>query len=535
MSAEEAEKSPMNFSFRRLLQDMATYGAGDILVKAVGFLTVPVYTHAFSPADMGLMGVVTSTVGLVNAVLILGGDTAYARYYFEAKSDDERQCVTFTWFTFLVLWSVVAVGLLVIFAGPLASTSTGSSENVLLVRLALVTLPVSLLNTMCGQALRNQFRAGLFSILSAFKALLLVASIVLAVVVLKQGVCGAFAAILLVDLLLLPVRLWSIRNLLRPSFRWRLLVDLLAYGVPLVPGSLAYWLFGSFDRVLLGRMSGLDQVGLLSVAAKVTMPLELIRGALGTAWFPHALSLYKYEQEQGRILIGKTATYVLALGGFLVVFFSSFAREALVLFTTPAYYLAETGVAPLALGLFAYISTKITSLGITFTNKTYYLALLTWLTSGISIGLNLLLIPRWGMLGVAWANMISYAFLTIAYLFISQRLWKITYQSRRVLIVVGVTFALSVMAQYIPLMPLFGSLIVKSFYCLSFVGFLFLLRVFGRYEMESLLSMLPKSPELDSRPRSLGRSSGHYWLMSIQNRLHGFRERKRWNSNSREH
>ena len=492
MNVERTEKSLASFSFRQLFRDIVTYGTGSILVKAVGFFIIPIYTRVFSPIDMGLWGVVSSTVGLISGILILGGDSAYARYYFEAGSDNERQCITSTWFTFLVLWSIIVVGSLVVFAGPLASISTGSGENVPLIRLALIALPVSLLNSMCGQALRNQFKAKLFTILNSSVTPLNIALTIVAVVVLKWGVYGAFAAILCANLLILPVRLWSIKDLLRLRFRWTLLGKMLAYGVPLVPVSVGYWLFGSFDRVLLGRMSGLDQVGLYSIAAKIIIPLALVRGALGTAWSPRAFILYKQEEEKAHAILGRSATYIIAFFGILVVLLSTFAQDILVIFTTPDYYSAGAAIAPLALGLLAYTSTRVTAIGISFRKKTYYTALLTWLTSGVSVGLNLLLIPQWGMLGAAWANMISYTFLTLAYLLVSQQLWKVAYEKHRVLTAVGLTFLFSMVGRYIPHGTLFLGLVLKSIYCVLFIALLFLFRVFDEREVKALRGMVRK-------------------------------------------
>jgi len=61
---------------RGLFRDVAVYGAGDVLLKATAFLTLPFYTRIFSPEVYGVWSYVVTLTGLLSAVLILGGDSA---------------------------------------------------------------------------------------------------------------------------------------------------------------------------------------------------------------------------------------------------------------------------------------------------------------------------------------------------------------------------------------------------------------------------------------------------------------------------
>ena len=67
---------------RDLLRDIAIYGTGNLLVKATAFITMPIYTRIFTPEEYGIWNFTLTAVGLVSTVLALGGDSAYARYFF---------------------------------------------------------------------------------------------------------------------------------------------------------------------------------------------------------------------------------------------------------------------------------------------------------------------------------------------------------------------------------------------------------------------------------------------------------------------
>lgn len=148
----------MNLLFRRLFKDIAIYGIGDLLLKATAFITMPIYTRIFTPEDYGVWSFVATVVGLLSGILILGGDSAYARFFFEAKTLRERQLVTSTWLGFLALWSGGVILLCLPFTEIFSQWSFGTHQYSTLLILALLAAPISLINTMCGQVLRNQSR-----------------------------------------------------------------------------------------------------------------------------------------------------------------------------------------------------------------------------------------------------------------------------------------------------------------------------------------------------------------------------------------
>src|SRR4051812_6621034 len=93
-------------TFAKLFKDIAAYGAGDLLLRAASFVTLPIYTRLFAAADYGKLSYVTTSVTLIASLVALGGESAYARYFFEAKTDQDRQEITSSWLVFLTLWTI---------------------------------------------------------------------------------------------------------------------------------------------------------------------------------------------------------------------------------------------------------------------------------------------------------------------------------------------------------------------------------------------------------------------------------------------
>lgn len=469
-----------------LLKDIATYSFGDILLRATTFITTPIYTRLFTPEDYGVWSYVITALGLLSTFLILGCDSAYSLYYFKAKTEAEKQKVTSTALGFVALWSLTVVVLVLPFANRFSQLSFNTSQYGLLFFCALLTAPITLTNTMCGQVLRNQFQARTFTQLNVITTLLTISLSLVGALVFGLGITGLFVGTLIGSAIMLPVRLWKVRGMLRPVLSWPVLKKLLAYGIPLAPVGLAYWIFASSDRLVLGRLSTLEQLGLYAIGNNLTSLLAFVHSAIGQAWSPHAIRMREEQPEVAPVLFGQILTYILVGFGVLCVFYTAFAREALIIVASPAFYAAAPVVGPLALGFVAYATTHITALGISLSGRTGYLMLYSWISALLNLGLNILFVPRWGMMAAAWSTALSYVFITVAYVITSQRLLPVVYEKRRVFSATGLILLFTIAAPWLPTSNLLLTIVLKLAYCLLFVGLLFILKVFDQRELQSV-------------------------------------------------
>ena len=54
-------------SLHRVVRDVFVYGAGDLLLRATAFITLPIYTRILTPADYGVWAYVGSGVSLLTS------------------------------------------------------------------------------------------------------------------------------------------------------------------------------------------------------------------------------------------------------------------------------------------------------------------------------------------------------------------------------------------------------------------------------------------------------------------------------------
>ena len=97
------------------------------------------------------------------------------------------------------------------------------------------------------------------------------------------------------------------------------------------------------------------------------------------------------------------------------------------------------------------------------------------------------LIPRYGMAGSAWATAVSFTVLTLSYGVISQRLWPVPFQTRKLACATILILVFGVASLYLPdHLPLVEALAIKIAYILGFIASLFIVGSIDRVELSRL-------------------------------------------------
>ena len=399
---------------RGLAKETAIYGLSTVLGRMLGFLLTPLFTHLLLPTESGVVQTVYSCVGFLAVVYALGLDVAYLRL---GRKDGKPDDGSFT----AALGAVVALAasvsiLLHVFAAPAAAAIGIPVESAVVVRYAAWILAIDAAALIPYTELRGSHRAVSYAAVKLFNiALTLVLSWVF-VRRLQMGVRGVFLANLIASgaslAMLAPVLL--ARLAVPDPARLR---GLLVFGLPLAVAGLGSMAVQVADRPLMVRLAGpggLAMSGIYGSCYKLGIFMMLLVNMFDQAWKPFVLE--RAESLGVDRLIARVLTYfaVIACWAFLGVafFVDAFVKNPLfgghALFG-PAYW-SGLGVVP------------VVTLGYLF-NGLYYVMLAplmidkrmasvgmaTWVGALINVVLNILVIPRWGMMGAAWATCAAYA------------------------------------------------------------------------------------------------------------------------------
>ncbi len=501
VSSPGDDKAQGGFSFRKLFSDLAIYSSGSLLIKGMSLISAPIFTRLFDPSQYGAWSFINVMATFLTGILMLGGDNAYTRFFFQCESEEEKRVLSSTWFSFLALWSLLLLAAVLPFSGVLAEWLLGEEGYQAAMAIGFISSPFLMMNLILSQALRNRFRAGAFSALNVSTAALTLGLAIYFVLGFDLGVAGALLGAAAAALIMIPVRFYFIRDLLTFSFSLPLLKKLLAFGLPLVPMNVAFWLFSNADRLMLARLDDLEAVGLYSIAAAMAAVLMLLQTAVGQSWLPHAVKVYEENRELAAAVFKRTMVFLLAASGFVITGFVALAQEVLFILVPPAYYASFIAIPFLAAGFLFFTSAQVSAVGIMVKNKTVYIMLASWLVAVINLGLNTLLIPHFGIAGAGAATGLSYILFAVSYFLISRRLWPVDYPFKTLaaLLIVPL-FAVFL----ITLLGLYGPGLYYSF-ALKMVVFLLtglvLLYIVSLAENRSLKEIIKMAPGLFKKDR----------------------------------
>ena len=144
-------------------------------------------------------------------------------------------------------------------------------------------------------------------------------------------------------------------------------------------------------------------------------------------------------------------------------------------------------VAWTAVGVFFYGIYLLTSIGLNLTSRTEYYPVSTAIRRGLNIALNLVLVPRVGIIGAAWANGAAYAIQAGVACSLAQRFYPVTYEYGRLARAVAAGGAAYVVARLLPLpLGLVGLFVRGATVVVVMGGLLWLTGFFDAEELQSL-------------------------------------------------
>jgi O-antigen/teichoic acid export membrane protein len=215
------------------------------------------------------------------------------------------------------------------------------------------------------------------------------------------------------------------------------------------------------DRFLLLRLKDAAEVGLYSVGARVTTTMLILLLALRTAWPAFAYSI-KDDREAKRTY-SFVLTYVLFFSCWMSLALALLAPWIVRLLTRPLFYPGSRVVPVLAFGATAFIAFNVMSIGIGRAKKTQFNWVVTGIAAAINIGLNLILIPPYGMMGAAVSTLVAYVVMFLGMTVRAQQVFPVPYQWRRIALVVGSAVGLTVLGKTLNV-PLGGALGLVAIY-----------------------------------------------------------------------
>lgn len=413
---------------RSLAKHSVIYGMGSLLTKLLGFLLLPIYTRYLTPADYGILALLFIMGSATDILVRLGFGPAIFREVIY-RGSDERQ-VESTALYFLAGESALFLGIFMFFSPLISRLIFGVPTYAHLLTMIFASSLLGVVDHIALAKLRIHQRSFLFAAISVGKFLTGTLLNIYFIVILQWGVKGLVICSLVQAALSAALSLALIISDLKLTFSMPILRRILSFGIPHVPNGLSRLLMNYADRFFLQHYSTAAEVGLYSLGYNIGMVLNLMVTAIQTAWPAQMFAMAKKpdaERQLSRIL-----TYYLAILGFIGLGFSVLAREVLLVMTTPHFYRAWIVVPLVSLSYILAGTVYMTNTGLETRNKMRYTSPIIAASAAMNLGLNYLLIPPFGMMGAAFATLISYLFFAVVNTAVNLHFWSIPYEYNRI-------------------------------------------------------------------------------------------------------
>jgi O-antigen/teichoic acid export membrane protein len=444
---------------RRLGKHSAIYGLGGIVSRVIAVFLLPLYTRYLEPTDFGAVGLLVGLSAVVVTILRAGISSAFFRFYFDAKDTAGRLLVLRTsfWFTMASATAGLVAGVLL--AEPLADLLLLDDAN--LVRAAFVGIWAQMNYEQLTALFRVEERSGLFVAASLANIAVTVAATLVLVVSYDQGalgvIVGNFTGTLVVYLGLLGYRRAQLGlQLSRPLLR-----EMNRFGIPLVPSALALIALNFGDRFFLNELVGTAEVGRYELGVRIASAMVLLITAFRMAWPAFAYSIE--DDDEAKRTYAFVLTYLVAAASWLALALGLLSPWLVRLLATPEYYEGGRVVALLAFGGVAFAGYIVMAIGVGRVKRTQFNWVITGAAAALSVVLNLLLVPRYGLIGSGIAAASAYTAMFLGMCWYAQRVFPTPYQWRRVATAAGGAVALTVIGKLLDV-PLAAALALIAAY-----------------------------------------------------------------------
>ena len=244
---------------------------------------------------------------------------------------------------------------------------------------------------------RKAFATVTFTVLSSLLTIVLNITFV---VILKKGLNGIFFSTMLSSLIQTIFCFFSMREWLSISW-WdsELFKKMFRFALPLIPTSFAYWITNSSATYFINHFLTKSEVGLFQIASSLASVMLMITGSFQMAWGPFAYSIK--SDEDSKSVYAKVLMLYSILTGILIIGFCTFAKPALLIFTTPVYASSFIAASILAMSFIVIGYGYIASIGLNLAKTNTAIAASIFIASAITITGFYFLIPVWGIEGAA--------------------------------------------------------------------------------------------------------------------------------------
>lgn len=497
-------------SIKISLKDTIVYGLGNIAVKIVGLILIPVYTDPkfFTTNEFGILGIIEISGLVLTAMLASGLPQSLTRWFWDKEYKDNQKGIFFMSISTQLVVSAAFCLLLIPLSGPLSVLIFSSPDWSKIITLVILASAIQALNNIVNTLMRLQSRSVLYTITNLIKLISVLLLTLYFILSKKMGLEGIYLAQVIGNsLIVLTLAGYTIKNS-RLFFDRVIFKSMNAYGFPLLLANVSAAVFTVIDRFSLNSLTILKSVALYTLAFKITSVLKLVLvDSVRLAMAPMVFK--KMDAPDNKRFYSKVLLYSSFILMFAIVGISLFSYEIIkVLAKSKDFWGAVTIIPVLSLSIFFINLKEVTVYGLHIVKKTKIIGKIVVFSTILSLLLNITLIPVWDITGAAVATLLSQFAYWYACYYFAQKVFFVPYEMNKILIMLFTGAILSFAGLFINGMDLIPRILIKLVCFLSFPFILYLFNFYEPIELQSIRGFIVKWSDLKNFKNNLNSLRG---------------------------
>ncbi len=475
----------MSSSIKSLAGQTVVYGATTMIGRLLNWLLMPFYIRTLTTLEYGVIVNVYGVISILQVIFTYGLETGYFRF----GSKENSSVVLKTTVYMLLSTSSLLVFLSFIFAQPLSNILyDGNYKEAIILMGVIVAVDSFISIPFANLRLQNRaFKFGVIKLISIFLNiffnlffLLLVPWLIknsylsqslVSLYSLGNGVFYVLFSNLISSAAILIFFITDLK--ITAYFDFKLCKKLLIYSWPVLLVGITGMITQNSDKILMPKLikeNGLESLAIYGANFKIGVLMSLFTQSFRFAFEPFFFN----NKGKGIVSYAKVMNYFVFFGLLIFLGVTVFIDIINVLLT-PEYIKGNIIIPSVLLGQLFYGIYFNLSLWYKLTDKTIYGAFFGIIGTIITLILNFILIPKFGIIGGSFAMLFGYFFMMIFSYFIGKKHYYIPYPTLRIIIYFIIAGSLFYINNFLSSDIIILNYLYKSLLILIYIGIFFIL------------------------------------------------------------
>lgn len=414
------DKSEAN-EYKALFNRATHFMGGTVILFLIGFVSFPILARIFTVEQYGLVALVSSTVGVAVVFSKCGLQTSVQRFYKEhavsLSPENLQRYYSTVYLTAGGLGVLVCIpfGLFLFFRYLPEQVISARVQMLLGYAAALIFLRS--ISSMITNLLQVEGRTTAYNVLQIFTKIATVGVTVLLLLTWHREPSVFFLGCVAVEALAVAAMVPYLRRmgmLALSAFDWRMCREALVFGFPMMGTEIFWLILDSGDRFLVAGFLGPQQLGLYAAAYNISGYIrDSLSSPLYLALFPLVMDVWVLKgKEETQKFLSRSMNFFVLTGIGIVVGVSVCANDAINIVASTKFHDASRLLPYLVLGMMISAMSMFLKCSLMIDKQTVKMLHINLAACLVNVAMNVILLPKIGILGAAIATLGSYAVMT---------------------------------------------------------------------------------------------------------------------------